>query len=187
MKVKSLKIREVLATNSHKTIEVELQTEKGSVRASVPIGTSRGKYEVAYLPVDEAVLKFGGIKRHFTSEELSEQKEVDEMLRMIDKTPDFKEIGGNLALGISSAFLKAFALENNQEVFQFLSKKPSMPKPISIVAGGWKGQSDIQEFHFLPVHQNSFFDNITKIASAYFAVGESLKEHDRSFKFSKII
>jgi len=185
MKVKSLKIREVLATNSHKTIEVELQTEKGSVKASVPIGTSRGKYEVSYLPVDRAILKFNIIKRHFTSEQLANQKEVDELLRIIDKTPDFREIGGNLALVISSAFLKVFALENNQEVFQFLSPKPSMPKPISIVAGGWKGQSDIQEFHFLPVHQKSFADSIFKIASAYFTVGDRLKEHDSNFKFSK--
>jgi len=185
MKVKSLKIREVLATNSHKTIEVELETEKGSVRASVPIGTSRGKYEVSYLPVDRALLKFDIIKRHFTSQHLENQKEVDELLRIIDKTPDFKEIGGNLALAISSVFLKAFALENNQEVFQFLSSKPSVPRPISIVAGGWRGQSDMQEFHFLPVHQKSFLDSISKIASAYFAVGDRLKEHDKNFKFSK--
>ncbi|MBI4010362.1 MAG: hypothetical protein HY361_04220 [Candidatus Aenigmarchaeota archaeon] len=185
MKVKRLKIRGVLATNSHKTIEVELQTERGSVRASVPIGTSRGKYEVSYLPVDRALLKFDIIKRHFTAEQLADQKEADELLRIVDKTPDFKEIGGNLALAISSVFLKAFALENNQEVFQFLSPKPSMPKPISIVAGGWKGQSDIQEFHFLPVHQKSFSDSMSKIASAYFAVADKLKEHDKNFKFSK--
>ena len=185
MKVKNLKIREVLATNSHKTIEVELETEKGSVKASVPIGTSRGKYEVSYLPVDRSILKFNIIKRHFTTEQFENQKEVDELLRIIDKTPDFKEIGGNLALAISSVFLKAFALENNQEVFQSLSTKPSMPRPISIVAGGWKGQSDIQEFHFLPVHQKSFSDSISKIASAYFAVGDRLKESDNNFKFSK--
>ena len=185
MKVKSLKIREVLATNSHKTIEAELQTEKGSVRASVPIGTSRGKYEVKYLPVEKAVLKFDIIKRHFTSQQLADQKEVDELLHIIDKTPEFKEIGGNVALAISSVFLKAFAMENNQEVFQFLSKTPSMPRPISIVAGGWKGQSDIQEFHFLPVHQKSFSDSLSKVAAAYFALGEKLKEHDANFKFSK--
>ncbi len=185
MKVKNLKIREVLATNSHKTIELELQTEKGSVKASVPIGTSRGKYEVSYLPVDKAILKFNIIKRQFTAQQLENQKEVDELLRIVDKTPDFKEIGGNLSLGISSVFLKAFALENNQEVFQLLSQKPSMPRPISIVAGGWKGQSDIQEFHFLPVHQKSFLDSVSKIATAYFKVGEMLKEHDKNFKFSK--
>lgn len=185
MKVKSLKIREVLATNSHKTIEVELETEKGSAMASVPIGTSRGKYEVHYLPADKAVSKFNVIKRHFLAEKLADQSEVDELIRIVDKTDDLREIGGNVSLGISSAFLKAFAMENNQEVFQFLSPKPSMPRPISIVAGGWKGQSDIQEFHFLPVHQESFSDVISKIASAYLTVGERLKEYDKNFKFSK--
>ncbi len=185
MRVRSLKIREVLATHSHKTIEVELQTEKGSVRASVPIGTSRGKYEVSYIPTDRAILKFNIIRRHFTSEEFKGLKEVDGLLRIIDKTSDFKEIGGNLSLAISSVFLKAFAMENNQEVFEFLSSNRAMPKPISIVAGGWKGQSDIQEFHFLPVHQKSFSDSVSKIASAYFQLGELLKQRDINFKFSK--
>ena len=185
MRVKGLKIREVLATNSQKTIEVELKTEKGSVRASVPIGTSRGKYEVSYIPTDRAILKFNIIRRHFTSEEFKELKEVDGLLRIIDKTPDFKEIGGNLSLAISSVFLKAFAMENNQEVFEFLSSNRAMPKPISIVAGGWKGQSDIQEFHFLPVHQKSFSDSVSKIASAYFQLAELLKQRDSNFRFSK--
>ena len=106
MKVKSLKIRQIFA--------------------------STGKYEVASLPVDKSLLKFDIIKRHFTREQLADQKEVDQLLRIIDKTPNFKEIGGNVALAISSAFLKAFALEENQEIFQFLSKKhlikpPSVP------------------------------------------------------------
>ncbi len=185
MKVKSLKIREILASNSKKTIEVELESEKGKVKTSIPIGTSAGKYEVTNLPVDNALLKFDIIKRHFTREQLANQKEVDELLRIIDKTPNFKEIGGNVALAISSAFLKAFAMENNQEVFQFLSNKPSVPRPISIVAGGWKGQSDIQEFHFLPVHQKSFLDSASKIANAYHGLNEKLKQYDENFKSSK--
>lgn len=185
MKVKNLKIREILATNSQKTIEVELETEKGTVRSSVPIGTSRGKYEVNYLPVEKAITKFNIIRRHFRTQEFADQKELDDFLRIIDKSPSFDEIGGNLALAISSAFLKGFALENSQEPFRFLSKKPSIPKPISIVAGGWKGQSDIQEFLLLPVHQKSFLDSISKIANAYHHLGRRLKAFDPAFNYEK--
>jgi enolase len=111
MKVKRLEIRRIFSTKCKETLEVELETSGAKVRASVPMGTSRGKHEVVYLPVDEAIRKFYIIRRHFTSEDFSEQKDVDDTLHIIDKSKDFHEIGGNLALAISSAFLKAFAAE----------------------------------------------------------------------------
>ena len=58
MKVKDLKLREILATNAQKTIEVELETDKVRARASAPIGTSRSRYEVVYLPIEELKRKF---------------------------------------------------------------------------------------------------------------------------------
>lgn len=185
MKAKNLRIREIFATNSQKTIEVELETDKGKIRSSVPMGTSRGKYEVTYLPVETVLRKFDFIRRYFTSEDFEEQKDVDATLKFIDKSGNFEEIGGNLALAISSAFLKAFALENDQEVFEYLSERPSLPRPVSNVVGGWKGQSDIQEFLLLPVHQESFHDNISKIANAYLQTGKMLDEFDPGFRFEK--
>ena len=184
MRVKNLKIRKIFASNSKPTIEIELTTEKGVVKASVPFGTSRGKHEVKFLPVEKAIKKFHVIKSLFISQDFSDQKDVDETLHIIDKTPDFREIGGNLALAISAAFLKAFALENDKEVFEFLGGK-TISKPICNVAGGWKGQSDIQEFLLLPVHQESFLDSISNISSAYLKVGEILKREDPTFRFGK--
>lgn len=189
MKPRSFKIREILATNSQKTIELELETFKGKVRSSVPIGTSKSKYEVKYLPTQDVIRKFHLIRRHFTSEELFDQKDVDILIRIIDKTPDFREIGGNLALGISSVFLKAFALENNQRLFEYLAsmrkEKPKIPRPICNVIGGWYKNSDVQEYELLPLHQKSFADSISKISSAYLSVGNLLKSNDPSFSFSK--
>jgi enolase len=188
MQQKNLTIREILATNAQKTIEVELQTAKGSVRSSVPIGTSKGKYEVVSLPVEEVIRKFLILRRQFASQDFSNQEEVDNFLRIIDKTPNFKEIGGNLALGISSAYLKAFALEEGLETFEYLLKdKPYIPRPICNIIGGWAGTgaSDIQEYHLLPLHQKSFLDSVTKIAKAYLDIGKTLKESDPAFVFSK--
>jgi enolase len=190
MIARRLEIREIFATNSQKTIEVELETVKGKVRASVPIGTSRGKYEVKYLPVDTVVNKFNLIRRQFTNENFKEQKDVDELIRSIDKTEDLREIGGNLALAISSAFLKAFALENEMETFEYLltqaKSKPVMPKPVCNVAGGWKeSRSDIQEFLLLPVHWYSFFESISKISQAYLNLGKMLKEVDPTFNYGR--
>lgn len=191
MRVKSLAIREIFATTSKKTIEVELQTSKGIVRSSVPLGTSRSGYEVIFLPVEDVIRKFVLIQRHFRTQQFESLEGVDSLLRTIDKTSNFREIGGNLALAISSAFLKAFALEAEKEVFEFLSNelkiKPKMPMPLSIVAGGWVGQSDIQEFLLLPVHQRTFLSSITKLSEAYLELGKRLQEADPNFIYAKNI
>jgi len=193
MRIKNLKIREIFATTAQKTIEIDLETAKGSVRASVPIGTSRGKYETVYLPTEDALRKFNIIKRIFTTNEFTDQEDVDNTLRIVDKTDNFREIGGNLALAISSAFLKAFALDSGQDIFEYLAtrakEKVNIPKPICNIIGGGKhaGRIDIQEFHFIPVHQTSFLDSITKISKAYWTEGRKLKQDDPTFAFTQNI
>jgi enolase len=193
MRIRSLEAREIFATNSEKTIEVELKTDKVSVRAAVPIGSSRSRHEVKYFPVKEALNKFLLIRRHITSENLENQHDVDELLHIIDNTPDFHEIGGNVTLAISSACLKAFAAQQEEEVFEYLAKenkfKPQMPRPLCNIVGGWKssGSSDVQEFLFLPVHQNSFHETMNKMTAAYFAVAKKLRLEDPTFSYAKNI
>lgn len=189
MRALSIKIRKVLATNSQPTIEVEVETAKGKVKSSAPMGTSTGKYEAFQISADDALRKFGVIKRFFTSSEFASQRDLDKMIKTTDDTSYFREIGGNLAIAISSAFLKAFALESGMEVWQYLAKefktKPKMPMPLCNIVGGWKGQSEFQEFLFMPVHQKSFSESIFKISEAYIAVGDMLKQHDKSFDYGK--
>jgi enolase len=115
------------------------------------------------------------------------------MLRTIDKTENFSEIGGNLALAISIAFLKGFAQEQGKELFEYLmekvgiKEKPDMPRPLCNVVGGWAGTgtSDIQEFMLLPVHQKSFSDSVMTIADAYHATAKALQTADKSFVFAR--
>lgn len=187
MIAQNLEIRKILATNSQETIEIELEFKKGKVRSSVPIGTSVGKYEAKYLPVEQVLKKFSLIKKHFVNEDFKNQEDVDLLLRSIDTTPDLREIGANLALGISSVFLKAFSLNEGLEIFEYLAKgKPSIPKPICNIVGGWKDSKvDIQEYLLLPEHQKSFLDSIMKIAKAYRETGKMLIDKDESFAFSK--
>jgi enolase len=187
MHVKNLKIRQIFTTTSKKTIEAELEIEKGVVRASVPAGTSVGKYEATYLPVEKVVRNFSFIKREFIDKDFSDQEEVDSLLHDLDDTRNFSKLGGNLALAISSVFLKGFALNEGKEIFEFLTEKPKIPKPVCNVVGGWKGQSDIQEYLLLPTTQKSFFDSIERISSAYHEVGKYLKEFDKTFNFGKNI
>jgi enolase len=197
MLVRNIRIREILATNSRKTIEVELETDKGSVRSSVPMGTSTGSYEARQLTTEEVIRKFLMIRPYFTNHNFVDQKDLDFQLHAVDKTQDFRDIGGNLALAISSVFLKAFAAQAQMETFEFLADqyklknktddKSKLPKPLCNVIGGWAGTgaSDIQEFLLMPVHQNSFKANILKIADAYQDIADALQKADSSFKFAK--
>jgi enolase len=184
MEIENLKLREIFATNSQKTIEVELKTPKAGARASVPIGTSRSKYEIRYLPTNEIIEKFQKIKSHLIKHEFSDQADFDSTLRIIDKTWNFREIGGNLALALSSAFCKVEALKEGKELFKHFSE-PKIPLPICNVIGGWRGQSDIQEYLILSSGQKLFFDSIEKISSVYLDVAKKFKVEDPQFKFSR--
>lgn len=190
MLVRGFKIRKIFATNSLSTIEIELRTNKGISRSSVPMGTSTGKHEAVNLPADDAIRKFALVGRQFRTESFDTQEDVDLTLRAIDKTPNFREIGGNLALGVSSAFLKAFALEAGMDLFEYIytqtkQHKPNMPMPICNMVGGWHGQSDIQEFLLLPVHQKSFANSVALLSEAYHKIKEELKKEDTTFAYGK--
>jgi enolase len=190
MLVRKLGIRKIFATNSVPTIEVELSTKKGTVRSSVPIGTSVGTNEAEVLPADEAIRKFALISRYFRTESFDSQEDVDVTLRSIDKSPKFRNIGGNLALAISSAFLKAFAKQENMGLFEYVyketkQKKPNMPIPMSNMVGGWHGQSDIQEFILIPVHQKKFSTSAALLSECYHKIAKDLKKEDTSFSYGK--
>jgi enolase len=183
MKVKQIKLREILATNSKRTIEVEIETNKGKARYGVPMGTSTGKYEVKSYPFEHVAKSFSLIRNNFISKNFSSQEEVDYELKKIDGTNDFRNIGGNLALGISASFLKAFALESNMEVFEYLGGR-LMPKPLCNLAGGWHN-SEIQEFLVFPKTQKTFKQEIFNIANIYLELEKLLEKEDKKFLHGK--
>jgi len=210
MIVRGMSIRKIFATNGKPTIEIHLQTPSGEVSAAVPVGTSTGKHEAMYLPIDDAVRKFAMASRHFRTNDFHSIEDVDIALHSMDVTSNFSEIGANVALGISSAFLKAFAQEKNVEVFEYLYNeimqkrkregeevpgRIKMPMPLCNMIGGHHGKSDkmkttqsaIQEFLLFPVHQRSFADSVAKMSEAYRVIGEQLANEDGDFVYAKNI
>ena len=184
LRVKGMNVRKILATNCKLTIELELEIEKGIVKSSVPMGTSTGKYEVKSFSADHILKIFLDIKKHFLDKEFRSQEEVDSKLKSIDGTQNFGLIGGNLALAISSSFLKAFALNDGKEVFEYFSGR-RMPIPLANLTGGWGEESEVQEFSVFPEKPKSFKESVFRIADAYLDLGNTLKEEDKTFKFSK--
>ena len=182
MKIKNIKARIVYASNSKQTIEVEIETLKGKVRASAPIGTSKGKFEAKEIEPKIALKIFEKISKQLKMIEVEDFYEADKLLQLIDKTENFEKIGGNLAIAISNAFLKAFALEEGKEVFELFDAK-KMPLPLCNVVGSWEKFYGFQEFLLFPKKQESFASSIEKISEAYNKIGEILRE--KNFKFGK--
>jgi len=166
MRIEDINIREVLTTNLQKTVEVEIKTKKGISHSIAPINKN-GIYRIRSLSFEEMTKKFLEIKRHFVNQTFDDIKEVDRFLHTLDISVDFREIGGNLAFAISTAFLKAFARWDGIKVFEYLSKKPHLPAPICVMADKKKTETDFKELMVYPVQQKMFSKAVMKIVDVY--------------------
>ncbi len=186
MKVESIEIRKVLLTNGKFGLEVEIN---GKYKGIAPIGTSRGKHEAKILELERVINKFHIIKRHFKNQKFEDISDVDDTLKIIDGTEDFSFIGSNLSLAISYAFLNFFAGEEGLEVYQYLSDlfkvKPKIPKPVCNMAGGWRGQTNFQEFLVLPREQESIVKTLQSVSNIYYKLADEFRKKDPTFSFAR--
>lgn len=163
MRVEDINIREVLTSNLQKTVEVEIKTKKGIAHAIAPVNEN-GIYRIRSLSVEEMTKKFLEIKHHFVNQTFDDIEELDKFLHTLDISVDFREIGGNLAFAISSAFLKAFSKWEGVKVYEYLLKeKPELPVPLCVVTDKKKHQTDFKEFLLYPVQQKIFSKSIMKL------------------------
>ncbi len=181
MRIEDINLREVLTSDLQKTVEVEIKTKKGITHALAPVNKN-GIYQIRSLPVEELTRKFLEIKRHFANQTFDDIQEVDNFLHDIDISVDFREIGGNLAFAISSAFLKSFAQWDGVKVFEYLSKKPQLPVPICVIADKKKTETDFKELMLYPVQQKIFSKSMMRMVAVY-----SMLELDRNMTNEKVL
>ena len=86
---------------------------------------------------------------------VADQEDIDSLLREIDGTDNFSNIGGNTAVALSMAIAKAAAAAFHMPLYRYLGGAfPAMPRPLGNVIGGGahaRGATDIQEFLAVPV------------------------------------
>jgi len=162
--IKSLKAKEILDSRGNPTIEVELKTNKGVFKASVPSGASRGKYEAVELRdkgkayqgmgVSKAVKNINNIiAPNLESKDETEQKQIDELMIKLDGTENKSKLGANAILPVSMAVCRAGARSKDlplyQYINQFFESSVKIPRPcFNILNGGVHADNnlDIQEF-----------------------------------------
>lgn len=179
-KIKKIFAREILDSRGNPTVEVDLWTEKGFGRASVPSGASTGSHEAIELR-DGNVKRYGGkgvlkavgnvnkkIFPKIKGKKL-DQMSLDQTLIALDGTKNKSRLGANAILGVSMAFAKAAAAENKIPLYKYfgrvakIKQKMRLPTPLmNILNGGAHamGSTDIQEFMVMPVGAKTFKEKL---------------------------
>lgn len=164
-----LDARIVFDSRGDKTVEVEAEVDGRTARAAAPAGKSRGGGEaVPYPPggpeAGPLVLR-KAVSPRLVGRDFSEFGSLDEELAGIDGTPNFANIGGNVALAVSVAVSSATAASLGKPLYRYLSDacgtEPALPLPLGNVLGGGKhagsGAPEIQEYLSLPIGARTIF------------------------------
>ena len=204
MNIKSLKAREILDSRGDSTIEVDLITDQGLFRASVPSGASVGKYEAKELRdkgkryQGKGVLKArNNINKIIAPKikgRLVQQKEIDDFLIKLDGTKNKSKLGANAILGVSMAVCRAEAAAKKIPLYKHIKNlsgigyplilpRSSLPRPcFNIINGGVHAGNDldIQEFMIIP-HFSSFSKSYQAGSEIYHILKKILKKKFGSF------
>ncbi|MBL7156487.1 MAG: phosphopyruvate hydratase [Candidatus Pacebacteria bacterium] len=133
-RIQKIEAREVLDSKGNPTVEVELVTDLGEVRASVPSGVSTGKYEALELR-DKDIERYNGMGVLKAVENVNKviapkligknplkQKEIDDLMIKLDGTENKSKLGTNAILPVSIAVCRAGALAQNLFLWKYISR-----------------------------------------------------------------
>jgi enolase len=173
--IQSIKGREIIDSRGNPTVEVDLFTENGMFRASVPSGASTGIHEAVELRDGGSRYKGKGVLKavrnineildaRLKGFEVTKQKEIDDAMKAIDGTDNKGKLGANAILGVSLAVAKAGAAAKGVPLYQHFADLAGntdllLPVPaFNVINGGSHAGNRLafQEFMVLPVGASSF-------------------------------
>ncbi|MBI4919361.1 phosphopyruvate hydratase [archaeon] len=173
-KITQVKARQILDSRGNPTVEVDVFSEKGFARASVPSGASTGMNEMLELRdggnsfhgkgVNKAVANVLKIGKKIKGRNVFDQEEIDKLMLKLDGTSNKSRLGANSMLGVSLAVCRAAALEKNDFIYPYIAslfenKKVNLPIPMfNLINGGKHAENDldIQEYMLVPNKAKSF-------------------------------
>ncbi|CAN8247416.1 unnamed protein product [Cochlearia groenlandica] len=174
--ITKVKARQIIDSRGIPTVEVDLHTNKGVFRASVPSGDSSGTYEAVELRDGDKGMYLGNSVSKAVkniNEKISEaligmdpklQAQIDQAMIDLDKTEKKNELGANAILAVSIAACKAGAAEKEVPLCKHISDLSGranmmLPVPAFTVLSGGKHASNnfcIQEIMILPIGASRF-------------------------------
>ena len=190
--IKNIFAREILDSRGNPTVEVDVRTENGFGRASVPSGASTGTNEALELRdggkryngkgVQKAVENVNTtIRNEILGKDVRHQREIDQRMLELDGTPNKAKLGANAILGVSLAVARAAADTLNLPLYQYLggSNTYSLPVPTLNVLNGGKhagNKLSIQEFMIQPHGARNFREALQMAVETYHTLGKILED-----------
>jgi len=196
-KIKTIKAREILDSRGNPTVEVDLITNQGLFRASVPSGVSKGKYEAVELRdggkryqgrgVLNAVKNVNKIiAPKLKGKDITKQKKIDNLMIKLDGTENKSKLGANAILPVSMAVCRAGAAAKRIPLYQYISEiyrgRASvflkLPIPcFNIIEGGLHAGNRLDFQEFMIVSQiKSFIKALRWACEIYHQLKNILKQ-----------
>jgi enolase len=199
MKIKQIFAREILASGSDPTVEVEAILEDGSKgEFSVPYGASAGIHE-AFVLLDNDKSRYNGkgmlqavanvnekIAPVLVGMDSDDQRAIDEKMIELDGTENKSNLGANAILGVSMAIANATANSKKlplykyiREVYKLPIKEYYLPNPMMVVIEGGKhayNSTDFQEFLVSVIGNVSAKENVRMGIEIYQALKKMMKD-----------
>lgn len=195
--------REILDSRGIPTIEAVVQLDSGQTAvASVPSGTSTGKYEAHELRDGDSKRFLGqGVLKavenvnqklgpSIIGSDPTRQFEIDQRLIGVDGSPDKSALGANAILSVSLASCRAGAMAANASLHRWVYELAKavgsvdgtppvrVPTPLfNMINGGLHGAGnlDFQEFQVIPASSKPYSEALRTSVEVYHFIEEGLK------------
>ncbi len=190
--IKNIHAREILDSRGNPTVEVDVFTEIGFGRASVPSGASTGTNEALELrDKDKRYLGKGviiavnnvnkEIKKTLVGVDVRDQHEIDRLMLELDGTPNKSRLGANAILGVSLAVAHAAADAMGLSLYRYLggTNACTLPVPTMNVINGGKHAGNelaIQEFMLQPTGAKTYSEALRMGVEIYHTLGGILSK-----------
>lgn len=192
--IENIYSEEVLDSRGNPTIKVTAVLSDGVMQSAiVPSGASTGKREALELRdgdksryLGKGVLKACENVDTTISEAIIgstpfDQGHIDAMLKSIDGTNNYSNLGANATLGVSMAIARAAATSLNIPLYRYIGgvNAISMPVPmLNIINGGSHADNtvDFQEYMIVPFGFDSFKESLRASAEVYQHLKNILKD-----------
>jgi enolase len=171
MQIKELSVREVKTSAGKPTVELSVN----DISASVPSGTSAGKYEVGKFAgtVKDSINLFNKEARpHIIGMEFENPADIFSIEKQLKAF--IPQIGGNIVLCLSYALLRNL----NKDVYKLLGGRIIPYQVCNIIGGGLHAQgTEFQELLVIPMTKD-YVKSIAASKRIHKLVGERLKSKD---------
>jgi enolase len=193
--ITSLTGRIVFNSRGSKTIEIDVTTDgKFTGRACAPSGASVGKLEAQSFPdnkPEKALARFNSNSKKFVGLKAEDLRATYDVIRSIDRTDNYSEIGGSVAYALSIAAADSAAKALSMPLFKLLNpRKPyRFPFPLGNILGGGAhagpGTPDIQEILACPVGAKNIVEALEMNIKVHSETRKVIESMDNRFTYGR--